>query len=546
MIRRLLADRRAATAVMVAGSMPALIGAAAYAVDIGSVELQRRTLQGLADDAAATAAGNINGAQGQAQSAVSQSNSGMAINVSTETGSYSPLSPLTNGTRFVPGSSAPNAVRVTLSTTAPTFFAIIFGQRGVPISRSAVAARVDQASFSIGSRLASLDGGLLNQYLGTLTGGNVSLSVLDYQALANADVDLVGFTDALRVTANLGSTGNRNSLLQTQVTGSQALNAAANATTDAVAAAALHTLAALCVGVSSKTAPLIDLGSLGETDSGGTGLVKVNALALATALLQQGSGKHVIDLDMGASVVGLSSTRLKIALGERAQNAPWVTVTDNGEPIIRTAQARLYVQSKVSAVTLTGISGLVDLNVPVFAEVAGGQAHLSTISCSGNNRRVTLSARTDPAIAALADADTSQFGDFNQPVALTPAKVLDTLLVDVSGYARVDTGQDEPWQSVSFTQSEIDSGTKKTISSSTLVQGVASSVTQNVQMNVSVAGLVQVNTGSLTSAIGAQLQSLAPTLDSLINVTTGAIGVHYGQADVWVRGMRCGQPTLVG
>lgn len=545
LLRRLIRDRKGGTGVIVAGAMPALIGATAFAVDLGSVELQRRQLQGVADDAALMAAANLSGARGQATAAVAQAGMRAQVDVATETGIYDVTNDLVNGTRFVSGGADPNAVRVTLSTTAPTFFAAFFGTRGVAISRSAVAARMDQASFTIGSRLAALDGGLLNAYLGGLTGGHVSLSVMDYQALAAADVDLVGFTDALRVTADLGD-GSRASLLDTQITGAQALSAAANATTNAAAATALRALAAACSGPGAKLSPLIDLGALGDTDTGGTGLIKVNALQLATALAQQTSGTHTIDIDLGASVAGLTGTTLKVALGERPQSAPWITLTGNGQPIVRTAQARVYLRSRVSGVALTGITGLADIDIPIFTELAGAEARLSDLHCAGDSRRATLEARTAPAIAALASADTSRFSDFSRAVPLSSAKIVDTLLVDVNGYAKVDLGQSEPWQTVTFSQSDIDSRTAKTISSSTAVQGVAASVTQNLQLSVSVAGLLSLNTGSLAQAVGSQLQTLAPTLDGIVNLATGAAGVHYGQADLWVTAMRCGQPTLVG
>ena len=75
----------------------------------------------------------------------------------------------------------PNA----LQSTSPTFFARIFGKTNIVISRQATAAQQRYAAFSIGSGLASLNGGLLNSYLSALTGSNVSLSVMDYEALVN-------------------------------------------------------------------------------------------------------------------------------------------------------------------------------------------------------------------------------------------------------------------------------------------------------------------------------------------------------------------------
>src|SRR3546814_4521395 len=65
----------------------------------------------------------------------------------------------------------------------------IFGRRAITIRRSATAAQTRMASFAIGSRLASIDGGVLNALLSGLTGSRIPLKALDYRPLAGADVD---------------------------------------------------------------------------------------------------------------------------------------------------------------------------------------------------------------------------------------------------------------------------------------------------------------------------------------------------------------------
>jgi len=66
-----------------------------------------------------------------------------------------------------------------------------------------IASAQPQAAFSVGSRLASLNGGILNALLGGLLGGNISLSVMDYNSLVSADVDVLSFTDALATQLHL-------------------------------------------------------------------------------------------------------------------------------------------------------------------------------------------------------------------------------------------------------------------------------------------------------------------------------------------------------
>src|SRR3546814_7456007 len=103
------------------------------------------------------------------------------------------------------------------------------GRRAFTIRRSATAAQTRMASFAIGSRLASIDGGVLNALLSGLTGSSISLKALDYRALAGADVDLFAWLDALRTQAHV-SAGSYDELLGTSVAVGDALAAAASVT----------------------------------------------------------------------------------------------------------------------------------------------------------------------------------------------------------------------------------------------------------------------------------------------------------------------------
>ena len=533
--------------VFAALSMPLMIGFTAFAVDIGSVTLDSRRLQGVADAAALAAANDPAHAQAGARAAVYASGWSRPIDVTARTGTYASDAAVPVASRFVAAPAAIDAVRVTTVVTSPTFFGRIFGQGGVAITRQATAVRERFASLSIGTRLAAVQGGVVNAYLSALTGSSVSLSAAGYDALAGADVDLFGYLDAFHTTANL-SGADFNHLVAANVTQAQALSALASAL-DAggrgTAASAIRTLAGqVTPSRSLALSALVDPGPYGGQAGGGTGVARVNALALVTTMLQLASPTRQVSFDAGAST-GLASTRLTVAIGERPAQSPWIAIARNGTPIVRTAQARVYAETTLLPAPLPGLSGLLSVKLPVFVELASGEARLTAIDCAtAGGRGVSVEARPSPGQAAIATVDTARLSDFTKPVPLSSARVVDTLLVDVDADARLDLGATEPWQPLRFTAAQIAAGTPQTVSSSTAVSGVAASLASHTTLTPRVLGL-PIPVAPLLGAVTTQLAAVAPAIDSLLDVATGALGVHYGQADVRVTGMRCGVAALV-
>ena len=548
MIARLVAARRGSAGLLFAVAMPVLIGAAALAVDLGSAMLETRQLQGAADGAALAAAADPSNADALARAEVASTAMPGTITTTTVAGHYDDDTSVAPADRFTAGADSANAVRVTLSTPAPTYFARIFGLRSIPLSRTATAAQINLASFSLGSRLAALNGGIVNQYLSALTGSSLSLSVMDYNALAGANIDLFGFLDALRTSASI-SAGSYNSALDATVTTGQILSAAATAAQqngDVAAAAALRLLGAQSPGQTLKLAALIDPGLLGDQTEVAPGTTKVNVLDLVTAALQTASPTRQVALDLGAGVPGLAATKVIVAIGDRPENAPWLAVTADGDPIIRTAQARIYAQVTVGGAALPGIGGLVSINLPLYIEMASAEARLKAIDCSTDSGRgITVEAKTGPASIAIGTVDTSHLQDFTTPLTVSKATLVHALLIDVTGKAVVDLGAAEDWQPMVFTAAQVANADIETVSSGSAVQGLTASLIQNLQLNVSVGGILSLPVGPIVSAVGSQLTLIAPALDSLIDMVTGTIGVHYGQADVRATGMRCGTPALV-
>ena len=547
MIGRLLHSRRGGAGLIVAAAMPVLIGATAFAVDIGAAMLESRQLQGAADAAALAAAADPSRADDLAQASLTTTHWPGVVTASAISGHYDADASIAPGDRFVAGASAANAARVTLSTPAPTYFARIFGFRSIALKRTATAAQINLASFSLGSRLAAVNGGIVNGYLSALTGSNLSLSVMDYNALASANVDLFGFLDALRTNASI-TAGSYQSALNSTVTTGQILSAAANVAEgngDIAAATALRLLMAQSPNQSVSLASLIDPGLLGGQNEVGPGAAKVNVMDLITATLQTASPTRQVALDLGAGVPGLAATKVIVAIGERPEQSPWLAVTPDGTPILRTAQARIYAETTVG-VSLPGIGSLVSVKLPLYVEMASAEARLKSIDCSnGANRGVTVEARTGPASIAIGAIDSSKLQDFTTPLTVSKTPLVHALLVNVNGKAVVDLGAAETWQPMFFDAAQVANADIETVSSGSAVSGLAESLIRNLQLDVSVGGLIPLPIGPIVSALGSQLMLVAPALDSLIDLVTDTIGVHYGQADVRVTGMRCGTPALV-
>ena len=544
-------DQRGAMAIIVALAFPMLLGLGAVAVDLGSVYLTTRHLQGVADMAAMAAANDLAHASAAAQATTAANPMDNAVTTTVVTGTYVPDPSVPAGQRFTPGGASPTAAQVTLSGQATLFFGqAITGKPTFAIARAATAARAQLASFSIGSRLASVNGGIENALLSGLTGSSVNLSVMDYNALTSANVDLFGYLGALRTRMALtGAT--YSTVLSSQVSTSTALQALGDVLTtngQAQAAAAARTLA-LATPSSSQTdlSKLIDAGPYGAQDhiAGGSGaVVSVAAMDLADAALAIANGGRQVQLNLGATVPGLASTTAWLAIGQRASNSPWIAIDDAGSVTVRTAQARLYLDTQVGGSGVLSLLGASLVHVPVYVELAQAEAKLSALSCSGGT--VDLSVAPSVGRIAIGQINTAALNDFTTAETITPAVLLNLLLVKATAQSVVDLGG-EQWQAVHFAAADIAAHTVKSVQTTNIAQASVASLVSNLSIGVQLFGLgVAVGNGPVTLALGQVLSVAAAPLDGLIDSVTALLGVKLGEADVRVNGLRCQGAALVG
>lgn len=534
MLRNLWRERRGGMAVLTAASGTALVAAAALAVDVGAVHLEARRLQGGAD-LAALAARTV------------AENLGEAVVVEAEAGFYTadPARPV--GDRFTPGADGANAARVRVRGEAQLFFgAAVLGRDTISLSREAVAARAEWAAFSLGTRLLSLNEGLLNAVLSSLLGGRVQLSVMDYEALARADVEVLRYVEALRARLGLEAASFEETLAADADFGDAygALGDVLSAQGDPRAAAAAFALGKAAAQRTAALDSLLSLGPYGPQDRvhdpHGAG-VAVSALDLAeaTALLA-GEGRQV-KVELDAEVPGVARADLFLAIGERPNQSTWLALATAQETVIRTAQSRLYLKAGLGGGLLPGVEA------PLLIELASAEARLTDIDCAGpaSMRGVSIAAQPSLGRLALAEIDESRLDDFKRALVERPAEIADLGLIAVTAQAGVDIGGQES-RTLRFSAAEIDQGVIKTAQTRDVAAATAGTLLNGLSLGVEIAGrpALLVN-DAVTAPITQVLTAAAPALDGLINSLTDLLGVGLGEADVQVHGLVCRHPVLV-
>lgn len=533
-------DKNGGVAVISAVGAALACIAAAIAVDLGALALHARKVQGAADLGALAAAGRLDRAKAAAASTIAL-NLVSVRSVETETGRYRPDPARTPDQRFEPGAGDVDAARVTVTAKAPVYFSRwLLGRDEVLVTRTATASapQTPKAMISLGSRLARLDGGIANQILSGLLGSQVSLSAMDYRALTDLKINLLQFSDALATKANV-TVGDYDRLLATEVDAGDALGVI-EALAGGRDGGALGRLSGAAAGVDLKVGQLIGA-EVGARQGLREGLdADVHAMDLVMAIAEIAGGNRQIDLKLGAQA-GIADLKATLAIGERPNTSPWIAVTARGEPVLKTAQARLYLRAR----TAQSFSGLAQVNLPILVELAPAEARLDRLSCAPS-RSVQVAARPGVARAMLGAVDETRLANFKAP--LEPSKAtLASVLGLVTVKARADVELADPGaQALVFDSDDIETRRIKTVKSRSLATGLITSLLRRLELDV--AGLPL---GGVASALGQLLSPLGPVLDGAINPVLDVLGLKIGEADVAVLGLSCpitgrAPPRLVG
>lgn len=539
MTRRMVrSDQRGGMSLLLAGSLFMLTGAAAVAVDLGSVFLAKRQLQGVADAAALAA---VNGGRAAADQLLAQSGVGGVSLYALDNGSYAADPAIAVDNRFVADDPKGGASRVELLRQTPLFFGrLLVGHDGIEVRAKAIAARRDAAAFSLGTGLASLSGGLPNMLLSSLAGTELNLSVMDMQGLASLNVDLLRMADALKVRTGRNDDAYA-TLFDREIPVSDIIGAMADSTGGSQGSGTLLALTGRVVGRSVRLGDIIDLGPIGGAATAtGQPNILIDAFTMLRMVLSPPSGTSV-PMDLHVTVPGLTSARLMLIIGEGQTKSPLMTVTDARDVVLRTAQMRIYLESSVA----TALSGIASVRIPLYVELASAEARLSDIDCNrqSDSGGVTLSVTPSIGAAILGDIDDNALTNFSAPANPRAALLAQVLTTKVTGLANISLGGVQA-QGVHFSPSEISAQQVKRVSTQDLAQGIAASVVNQTQIQVSLLG-IPISASPLSAAVGAVLGTAAPLLDGILNSVTATMGIKLGTADVRVHEMRCGIATIV-
>lgn len=528
--------------------MTMLIGAAALGVDMGSIYVAKRQLQGVADAAALSATSNIANPLPGASAAVTAGGTPNTTITGLVRGRYVRDPSLEASARFVVDFSTDavgaNAAKVTLTQDVPLFFGrLIIGRPTTRVTATAMAARTDLAAFSLGTRLAGVSGGLPGALLSELAGTTLNVSVMDYNALLSANVDALAFASALRTQLNLDA-ATFGETLGTTVTLPKAVESLAAATTSPTAAAALRSIALKLPPTTVQLSKLNNLGPLsGQREVDPANVFTFDSYSGLREILQLANGQRTVALGTGLAVPGLLSVQVMMASGQRTTNSPWLGIAKDNAIIVRTAQTRLYIDAQIAG---PATLGLASLRLPIFVELAAAQASLGQIACAKGVSSATVGLDVTPSVGnvMVADISANRLNNFTLPITGQRATIAHVALINVTGYADVKLGGMMA-QRVTFTSDDISQNRVLSVSTNDLTQGLASSLVRGLDLRVNLLGL-GLNLSAISAAVGSAISVAAPAIDTFINELTGLLGVRIGQADVQINGVRCGRSMLVG
>lgn len=547
-VRRFAADQRGNVAIMSAASVLMVIACTALGVDVGSIFADKRRTQSATDLAAIVAASDINNASRAAAATVARNNYPPDSLVAVEPGVYKADASLSPQQRFTAAATPPNAVRVTMRTKTPLYFGkVLTGESQWNLKATAIASTTQLATFAIGSRLVSLNGGLLNSLLGGMLGTTLSLSVMDYNALLGAKIDVLDFLSALATKVNLtGVTYDQ--LLNTSVKlpdlVSALLTAQTKANGNSPATAALASISAALTGLTTRIVPtsLISLGPYSQLIVGDKPKigVTVSALDLLSAVASLANGTNQIAANLNLSLPGIAGVTLMATVGERPVGTSWVTVGAAGASV-HTAQTRILLK-----IQLLGTGAVSVVNLPVYVEVAAGTATLNAVSCgypSASNSSVTLGVSPGIVDAWIADVTPSMMTNFSVKPNPPAASIVDLGPIQVSGRAHATMANTAP-TSVTFSYADIQAQTRKTVNTTNFTSSLTQSLLGDLQLNVQLGplGLPIPGIGALVASI---LSGATGSIDMLLNAVLQTLGIGLGQVDTWVTGVRCDGAVLV-
>ena len=563
MLRRRL---RGAVSVMTATFIATVGLAVLVSIDIGNLFYQQRALQRSADLAAMAAAQRLD-LPAAAQQAVVQN--GLTVDGTNVTLAVVPgvwdASAGTAPTYFTAQAAVDgntNAAQVTITQNVPYFFMV--GRR--QLTATAIAKNTSIVAFSLGSGLASVDNGLLNQLLGYLLHTNLNIDAVSYQGLATTNIRLADLAVAL-------GAGSMQELLSL----SPSLGTLFNAVISVASQSGLAGVSVGGAGASNALSFGNDLNvpiNIGDGGASSPGLLQVLALAgneqaalnasvnvldiLTTAAQIANSQSAVNVAPVALNILGLGTVTLSLKIIE----PPAIAVGPPGQFLsgpsagqwrtqARTAQVRLGLDINVNA------AGLLAVDLPIALQVAGATGHAKSTSCTvpRSNSTATISVQPQPVSACIASGAATAVNSALNCGSMAPAQLISMPVLGFLGNqvvnvkANISPTANTGWTDVTIAANQIGLNPQQDTSGNSPPRVTTGSVFGSIlnsnlsQLQITVLGLDL--SPILAPILALTLVPVGQILDVVLTPLLEVLGIQLGYADIKLLSLDCDAVELV-
>lgn len=566
-------QQRGAVAVMAGVLIVALLASVMLGIELGRLYNVKRALQGAASLAALDAARVVGGC-----SAINPNPSQLSDEVrnSLIRNGFDGESLLAGDSQITFGQErAVDGLR-TLDTTVPIdeatsvgvmlsqpfpapLFPMLAGNETPVLRSTAFATQSVIGQISVGSSLLSIDAGnpgVVNGLLSGLLGSSLNLSVLAYQGLANATVDLLQMArlelgvvrpdDLLALTLDLPDAL---ALVEDAVAAVGEVDPAVQSALASIAAAA---------GATNREVRLGDVIALEPGLESAADELPINLFDLIMALAQGAAQGEVLTLPLSVNLPGLLGLDVRLAIIEPPQIAVGRPgYYSDGTPRTQARSAQLRLLLNLQLLNIFGGGGVVSL--PLIVEGASATATLDAVRCASRGNAVhETTVVADTAVARVAIGQVSNLGNPAAPVTRPPPLVnlLGLLTVEVtqpivvelaeSGAVPIDfTGPFVPAIDAPAPDHQVRIGA----STRTLLSGAVQDLGDGLSQHLTFGGLLgfALNLLGLGELLGLVLNLLSPVLalvDGVLASLLDLLGVSLGTADIQMQALDVGSPYI--
>lgn len=541
--------------ILIFGVFIVLAGILSISLDGGILLTTKRQLQGAVDLAALKASTDLdNNAAIVAEVLNSNGFHGDLTASSTVTlGTFPPtgytmdtVEGLPINDRFQVGGASPNSLRVTAQTTPHLYLSHLFYHEPISVSATAVAGNFPVTQVAVRTTALAFDSSksqIFNAVLSSFWGSSINLSAASYDGLVSGNIRLLPFLDALGTSLGL-TTGSYDAVLQQQVTLPEVLQAATTAISadpsfSGDPAAVTATLASLSGVGAGLPFTLSDFITLDAENPQSAAAAYVNLFDLIEGSSQAANKQKGVVNTVSIPLAG-GQANISVAIIDPMQISAIGGVGVHAE----TAQARFLIEFiPTQLLSLPPLN--LSVRLPLLFELSKGSATVTGISCPTPNAadgKVDVSAQSTPASISFADVDPNTLGQ-SGPLTTSPGTIVsDPPLLQVTATGQTTyLGQHSDLEfSAPFDYSNFQS-----VDTATPISSAGSSLIDSLSFNVSIAGLPLITTSTVLSALTPILTAVEPTLDSLIDNLTEALGVRAGEMEAGVPFLKCSNPLLI-